>query len=409
MGDNASSRDAAKTTAASTGLANDPRATTTGSTPLPGRLNEPAPEIEERSAGDKDGDDDRACRVSYGHADERHSEEPAGPPVAPAAEHQAEGEHNERDEDERERRPKAVPVHRVETDRGDRVHGSRDETCPRSPQPAARRVHAQYSQRGQDDQSGAKRPRRNSVEDQEAAVDGTDRRRIGEDTAILAGERVVNQHALLGGDFVRVQEVMPQVRALNLQGIDDVPRGRERHAEHTSEYDGHEQLTSRLPRALRRLCGLPHKSRGSGGTPDERRDGQSDRCVPQRNAHDRNGREQRGVRGEREGWNGGCSDCGRKLRWDEWEQRQPAREEGEECRSRVWTAVDEAEHHACQDHPDSAHCAEMGSKDVAHQQPSAHDAALFRTSTTTTPSLSRTMRPPSLCASSGVQLGFATT
>ena len=102
-------------------------------------------------------DDERARRVRARRPTASgEAEEPDRPPVAAAAVHEPEREHDERDEHERERRAEPVPVHRLEPDRRDRVGRRGEQAGGHPPEPGDGRVDAQRPERRERPRSRAR-------------------------------------------------------------------------------------------------------------------------------------------------------------------------------------------------------------------------------------------------------------
>ena len=64
--------------------------------------------------------------------------------------------------------------------------------------------------------------------EEDAAVGRPDRGRVGEDSFVLAGERIVDQQVALLGYLVGVEEVVAPVRSTRLERVRDVPGRGER-------------------------------------------------------------------------------------------------------------------------------------------------------------------------------------
>ena len=172
------------------------------------------------------------------------------PPTARAAEQQPERQDHEWHEHHRERRPETVPVRRIEPDRRDRVRAGGDQARAGAPERRRRRVHAQHRQRGDDDEADRQRPRRDAVEQEEAAVDRPDRGRVGEDPVVLARERIVDQQVTLRRHLVGVQEVVAPVRSTRLERVRDVPGRGERERDDPREGEQREQLAATRRRPI---------------------------------------------------------------------------------------------------------------------------------------------------------------
>ena len=211
---------------------------------------EPGDHVDEQRSDEDRGDDDRARGVGGGDADQSHGQEEHVPPTAPAAEQQPERQDHEGHEEHRQRRPETMPVHRIEPDRRDRVRDRGDQARTGAPQHCRGRVHAQRRQRGDDHEADRERPRRDAVEQEDAAVGRPDRRRVGEDSPVLARERIVDQQVALRGYLVGVEEVVAPVRSTRLERVRDVPGRGEREPHDPREGEKREQLAPRRRRPI---------------------------------------------------------------------------------------------------------------------------------------------------------------
>ena len=229
---------------------------------------EPDDQVDERCSHEDRGDHDRARGVRGRDADQPHGQEEHVPPTALAAEQQPERHDHEGHEEHRERRPETVPVHRIEPDRRDRVRARGDQARTGAPQHRRRRVHAQHRQRGDDHEADRQRPRRDAVEQEDAAVGRPDRGRVGEDSVVLARERIVDQQVALRGYLLGVEEVMAPVRSTRLERVRDVPGRGEREPHDPREGEKREQLA---PRRRRPLAVEPPRARSTRRRPARRR------------------------------------------------------------------------------------------------------------------------------------------
>jgi hypothetical protein len=308
-----------------------------------------AHEIDERSQRDHDCDDDRARRMRRGDRDERECEQPRRAPVALAAKHQSNGEDDQRHEDEGQGRPETMPVHQIESNRGDGVRTRRCEAGPGSPEPACGRVDAENRDRRDDHEPEPERPGRDPVEDEEAPVHRAHPRWIGEDAIRFARERIVDEESLLRFHLFRVEQVVPEVDPAGLERVDDVPRRGGGEGEHGQERsDG-----KRLAPATRLR---PHRSRAR--RPDDRRDGDGyeDECSDRKSNRDLGEPESRyrdrgqydSERGDGEGGENGYSQGGaRQGARHHRHERQAAGGQQEQRRARIRSSDGDPEQRVC--------------------------------------------------------------